>query len=368
MPRINNLTIEKQEQKPRSYSICSSDDEPCLGIENLETPAVVLQGTERGNDAPVHRRVFLEVADQLHRYGKHLRIYFMHWEGLGKPYGEFFTWLDSKGEASGEPLPDLPSCPRELLDHDTVLYIDSFEVTSQYALTISTEGSSGGDGVQSMPRFLNAKGEPLRTGREKGSIFVLRDDFLYAAPKITTVNGRTKQRFHHSSFFGGKAVASAGIFITDDEGHLLKLYPHSGHYRPAPQHLHRILLYLKKHGVVLENIEVDLQQIYHVSRELTGTVGGETTKTSKLKKMQNLYLLSGDTVESFLSHKNRMNSTGVFRQVHDILNLKKSQQDGKQCELFSPSSSSSFKPAGSRMKRLLTLVNSRHRSRIVTKD
>uniref|UniRef100_A0A7S2KK35 Uncharacterized protein n=1 Tax=Leptocylindrus danicus TaxID=163516 RepID=A0A7S2KK35_9STRA len=352
---------------PRSYSICSSDDEPCSGIENLETPAVVLRGTERGNDAPLHRRVFLEVADELHRYGKHLRIYYDYWESLGKPYGEFFTWLDSKGEASGEPLPDLKSCPREVLDHDTVLYIDSFDATSKYALTISKD-SRCCDDIQNIPRFLNAKGEPLRTGRDKGWIFVLRDDVLYAAPKITTVNGRTKQRFHHSSFFGGKAVASAGIFITDDGGHLLKLYPHSGHYRPGERHLHRILLYLKKHGVILENIEVDLQQIYHMSRELTGTVGSDMTKTSKLKKVQNLYLLSGDTVESFLSHKRRMINSGVFRQVHDILSVKKLPEDEKQCDSFPSSSSPPLRPARSRVKSLLLQVNSRHRSRMVTQD
>uniref|UniRef100_A0A7S2KIX1 Uncharacterized protein n=1 Tax=Leptocylindrus danicus TaxID=163516 RepID=A0A7S2KIX1_9STRA len=286
------------------------------------------------------------------------------WESLT---GSFFTWLDSKGEASGEPLPDLKSCPREVLDHDTVLYIDSFDATSKYALTISKD-SRCCDDIQNIPRFLNAKGEPLRTGRDKGWIFVLRDDVLYAAPKITTVNGRTKQRFHHSSFFGGKAVASAGIFITDDGGHLLKLYPHSGHYRPGERHLHRILLYLKKHGVILENIEVDLQQIYHMSRELTGTVGSDMTKTSKLKKVQNLYLLSGDTVESFLSHKRRMINSGVFRQVHDILSVKKLPEDEKQCDSFPSSSSPPLRPARSRVKSLLLQVNSRHRSRMVTQD
>jgi hypothetical protein len=80
------------------------------------------------------------------------------------------------------------------------------------------------------------EGNPVVTGSD-GWIFLLRDNEMFGAPKVTSVitTGQQaspptrQQRFHHSSFFGGKAVTAAGIFITDDEGILTRLYPHSGH-------------------------------------------------------------------------------------------------------------------------------------------
>ena len=85
---------------------------------------------------------------------------------------------------------------------------------------------------------------PVQTGAN-GWIFVLRDNEIYGAEKRTKPKGEGKStarlRFHHSSFFGGKAVAAAGILITDENGCLTRLYPHSGHYRPGEAHMQRML-------------------------------------------------------------------------------------------------------------------------------
>jgi len=230
-------------------------------------PEIVKRGIQRGNYAQLHRKAWLEVSDKYHRYGKNLRFYYRHWEKiLGCPFNMFFDWLDSKGEAAGQPLPEIEECPRAVLDSDTVLYITDPEVTEQYALAFVPDENGRGRVVDPID------GSPISTGPD-GWIFVLRDNHFYGAQKVTSVSAghRSKQRFHHSSFFGGKAVAAAGIFITDENGFLTRLYPHSGHYRPREAHMQRVLFFLHHVGVDLRSFDMDMQQILHVSREEVST-------------------------------------------------------------------------------------------------
>jgi hypothetical protein len=111
----------------------------------------------------------------------------------------FFDWLDSKGEAAGQPLPELDECPRSQLDSDSVLYITDEQETRGYAVRFIVDES--GRAV-----VVDVDNEVVRTGPE-GWIFVLRDNIMYAAQKITTVKGHCKKRFHHSSFFGAFLIA-----------------------------------------------------------------------------------------------------------------------------------------------------------------
>jgi hypothetical protein len=310
---------------------------------------VTNRGIARGNYAKLHRKAWLEVSDKYHRYGKNLRMYYKHWESLGHPTNQFFDWLDSKGEAAGQPLPNLPECPRAELDSDTVLYITNPEVQERYRLSIVTgvvvdgeeEGkcpeitsddesngysdASSGDAI-----LVDADEEPVTTGHE-GWIFVLRDHALYASQKVTSVSGRSKQRFHHSSFFGGKAVAAAGIIITDQHGRIKRFYPHSGHYRPTEAHMQRMLYFLQQGGFDLTTFEVDTQQILHVSRTVrTAPKGGAAAQDhgdaaagtaaaaapKKCKKTQSLHLKPALFVACYLAHKARMIGEGVFSQIH----------------------------------------------------
>jgi hypothetical protein len=228
------------------------------GIQS-NPPEITKRGIQRGNYAQLHRKAWLEVSDKYHRYGKNLRLYYRYWERLGFPTNSFFDWLDSKGEAAGSPLPNMEECPRSVLDSDTVLYITNPTITDGYALDIMVDFDGRG-------RVVDVDCDPVFTGAE-GWIFVLRDNVMYGAAKITSISGQSKERFHHSSFFGGKAVASAGIIITDDDGYLTRLYPHSGHYRPGEAHTQRMLLFLHRKGVDLGTFEMDTQQLSHVSRE-----------------------------------------------------------------------------------------------------
>lgn len=272
-------------------------------------PEIVKRGTTRGNYAQLHRKAWLEVSDKYHRYGKNLRLYYRYWERLGCPTNMFFDWLDSKGEAAGKSLPELVECPRAQLDSDTVLYITNPEVTDGYAIGFETNESG-------RVKLLDIDEEPVCTGPD-GWIFVLRDGVLYGAKKVTSISGLSKQRFHHSSFFGGKAVAAAGIFITDEEGYLTMLYPHSGHYRPGEAHVQRVLFFLYSKGADLRTFEMDTQQIQHVARDVEAPKD-EGEKTEKKKKIESLHLMPAVLVAFFLAHKARFIGEGIFDQIHRI--------------------------------------------------
>lgn len=313
-------------------------------------PEITKRGMARGNYAQLHRKAWLEVSDKHHRYGKNLRMYYKHWEVLGHPYHLFFDWLDSKGEAEGKPLPNLPELPRPVLDSDTVLYITNPEVTATYALGIRADPEDG-SGI-----IVDQDGKLINTGPE-GWIFILRDHVLYGSQKVTApkaapssggeVVSQPRQRFHHSSFFGGKAVASAGIFITNEHGRLTHLYPHSGHYRPGEAHMQRALFFLQRHGVELSMFNVDMQQIFKVSRKMCpkgedasaagdkakgkkekgkeSTAAAENGKQlmKKSKKTDCLHLMGGLEVAYFLAHKAIMIQKGVFHQIHKIRRVPK---------------------------------------------
>lgn len=274
--------------------------------------AITRCGLQRGNSVTLHRKAWLEVSDSRHRYGKNLRIYYRHWGSLGYPTNSFFHWLDSKGDAEGAPLPDLPECPRTQLDSDTVLYITDPNVTQSYSLSVVADAS------HKRALILDNDGEPVKTGPE-GWIFVLRDGVLYGSRKVTAVTSHRKQRFHHSSFFGGKAVSAAGIIVTDDDGYLAELHPHSGHYRPGEPDMQRCLCYLYSRGVSLDTFEVDMQQIFRISRqkEQKGWLAGDkdTHGCKKKQKKSCLYLKAASYAAYFLSHKAKAYEEGTFKQI-----------------------------------------------------
>ena len=325
-----------------------NNDREELGYKGIRTSLLEItqRGVSRGNYAQLHRKAWLEVSDKYHRYGKNLRMYYKEWENLGHPFTMFFDWLDSKGEAEGNPLPNLPECPRAVLDTDTVLYIIDPEVSNTYALEIVADQDGNAIVLDRTSK------RPVCTGKE-GWIFVLRDHVMYGSQKVASPVGCSldgsspifRQRFHHSSFFGGKAVASAGIFLTNDQGRLTDLWPHSGHYRPGEAHMQRALFFLQQQDVDLSTFEVDMQQIFKVCRKKTpkdkakkrdgnssptsteeGQQNPQEAQLKKAKKTECLLNMGGFEVACFLAHKARMIEKGVFHQIHKIRRLPKEQR------------------------------------------
>jgi len=277
-------------------------------------PEITKRGMTRGNTSQMHRKAWLEVSDPKHRYGKNLRLYYRHWQALGFPTNSFFDWLDSKGTSAGNPLPSLEDCPRSVLDNDTVRYIADPNETSRYAVDFTCE-------VDGRCRVVSREGAPIDTGTD-GQIFVLRDGIFYAASKECGSFDGTTQRFHHSSFFAGKAVTAAGIFITDRQGYLQKLYPHSGHYRPGEAILQRVLFILYELGIDLKSFQVDIQQLVHVNRHEMESGNCAKEKDEKKKKVDSLYLKPAQEVADYLSHKAQFIGRGIFA---DLVSLVKSQ-------------------------------------------
>lgn len=289
----------------------------------------IQRGIQRGNYSQLHRKAWLEVSDSKHRYGKNLRLYYRHWESLGHPTNNFFDWLDSTGDAQSTPLPNLRECPRSVLDTDTVLYITDDEISRGYTLQMkpSQHDCRG--------QILDIECNPVRTGPD-GWIFVLRDNVLYGSLKVTAVCADSKQRFHHSSFFGGKAVTGAGIFVTDEEGFLTHLYPHSGHYRPGEADVQRVLCHLYSEGVDLTTLDIDMQQLMHVCRheiksgETIAKAGDAHGSLGKKTKMRTLYLQNAQEAALFLSHKARCFDEGLFSDLQSRQNNRQQQRSSEE--------------------------------------
>jgi hypothetical protein len=292
-------------------SFSSSPDFQYKGLRT-NPPDTIYRGVSRGNCSSLHRKAWLESADPKHRYGKNLRLYYRYWESLGCPGDAFFDWLDGRGAATEEGpgvLPELEECPRLVLDADRVTYLADMKITIQYALSVVPDEL--GRGI-----VRDADGEIVRTGPD-GWIFVLRDDVLYGTRKTIASadgTGSITRRFHHSSFFGGKAVASAGILVTDDRGVLTRAFPHSGHYRPGEAEVQRMLYYFHASGVDLRTFEVDVQQIIHLDRHGLQN----TAAMHKRRKRDALHLRPAILVADYLCHKARLIGEGVFSQIHRI--------------------------------------------------
>lgn len=60
-------------------------------------------------------------------------------------------------------------------------------------------------------------------------------------------------------------VEAAGMLVAEN-GVLVALFPHSGHYRPTNLHLHRLLRFLRGLRVDLSAIQVDAQRVHKVAR------------------------------------------------------------------------------------------------------
>jgi len=194
---------------------------------------------------PPHFKCWLEVVDKRHRYGANLRVYFKYWNDKVRTpdSGSFWSWLDG-GPLHGMALPECPECPRPVLDSDVVRYCAQHE----QAENLVSIGKAG---------LLYQHDAPLDTSTGSAEwIFVLsHENRLYAHPKIASAS----PRFHHSSFLAGAAVAAAGK-LEARQGRLVRLSPHSGHYRPGRRSVVGLLRFLNESGVDLEAVRIDMQR------------------------------------------------------------------------------------------------------------
>jgi hypothetical protein len=275
-------------------------------------------------------RSLLEVIDTKHRYGKHLREYYLKYQQLSNPefsssgfsfsqhflalnsltfpekvsfLQPFFSWLDDPVMRSNSAENEIPEAPFPLLDSEVVKYLHSEEDRLEFQYQVNDQGLL--EHVKT--------GELLTTkSLTKGDMFVVKDNYFFISCKII----KSIPRFHHSSFFGGESVDGVGL-LTCENGQIKTLFPHSGHYRPMESHLYWLLDFLKTRKSDLSKILVDAQRIYKVSRHNSQPDNGvkDGVSNSKAKKMDCLYLMEGDHLYQFLHQKCRIRTLGLLQQL-----------------------------------------------------
>jgi len=251
-------------------------------VPAIDPPAAVTKGLREGF-SQLDRRAWLECLDPKHRYAKNLRAYYQAWDLLDRPGRAFLDWLDSDSF-------ELDSCPRSVLEADTVHYCTEDE-REQYAVEI----------VDGRILFRGGDRRPVDTG-DKGWIFVVREGVIYAAAKRTVA-----PRFHHSSFFAGECVEVAGLLVARD-GWVRRVYPHSGHYRPGDRQITHLLRYLARQRLDLSKVEVDAQHTMKVARLLR-------REGNKMKKTDCPHFMRGDALLHFLERKASAWGTPLFSEL-----------------------------------------------------
>jgi ankyrin repeat protein len=90
---------------------------------------------------------------------------------------------------------------------------------------------------------------------EKGlQAFVMdKDGALYIATHKGDINEDPSLNMSHASFLSSKPAELAGMISINDEGKIIKINDHSGHYRPEPLDVYRGIKKLEKQNVLDQN-------------------------------------------------------------------------------------------------------------------
>ena len=149
-------------------------------------------------------------------------------------------WLASKDDLSFEEWM-LIHPEFSVTEAEEVKYLNS-EERKAYEVTIQN-----GLLMQNGMPYCTKENSTLWSG-EGAAIFVEGPDKkIYIGPHI-------KGRFHHSSFFSGGAIISAGELETDATGKIIKLTNKSGHYKPNLEQTLAILSCMRERGVDLSGV------------------------------------------------------------------------------------------------------------------
>lgn len=262
---------------------------------------------------------FLEMVDQKHRYGSHLRKYHAYWKTLDTDQS-FFYWLDH-----GDGLHmDMPECSRKKLDKEQVRYL-SREERLNYMVKIDEKGllrwAKNGDLIwtkdelykdsikgivrtsEKIPEYKynvpppgaessgssEDEGEALADKENDDDNRYVNEDFHRAQgpEKLKHVSAavlfnhmiRTSMKkghkwifvadisfnlyigykqsgaFQHSSFMHGSRISSAGV-IKVKHGQLRSLAPLSGHYRPPADNFKSFVHSLEEEGCDMSRVNI----------------------------------------------------------------------------------------------------------------
>ncbi len=179
---------------------------------------------------PLSEEYWKEFFDEAHRHPKVLDTVFNEWKVYGhNEKKSFWEYLEEK-EASETQGAGLKA-------EEGVLYLTP-EERQQYRVNLVMENG------QIVLKDVN--GQALPNGVY---ITVLGpDQQFYAAQK-------TPGKFQHATFFGGKSVISAGMFVVKN-GMIENFVSQSGHYKPEKEEMFKALHYMEKMGVDISKINL----------------------------------------------------------------------------------------------------------------
>ncbi|CEG38187.1 uncharacterized protein PHALS_08274 [Plasmopara halstedii] len=191
----------------------------------------------------LHKDFWLEALDNQHRYGFHLRAFHKAWKHemaartSDSKDTSFFYWLD---HGNGRNV-NLPECTQHGLRTTRVEYCNA-EQRKNYLLNF----------------FVNEEDHVVRVRYAVSGCVVHTDKrskwiFVIDLSGSMYLGRKRKGHFHHSSFVSGAPIFAAGK-ITIENGIIIAVEPHSGHFKPRLENLEALCSILANQGVAIENI------------------------------------------------------------------------------------------------------------------
>uniref|UniRef100_K3WJ07 Uncharacterized protein n=1 Tax=Globisporangium ultimum (strain ATCC 200006 / CBS 805.95 / DAOM BR144) TaxID=431595 RepID=K3WJ07_GLOUD len=232
----------------RKYSVTSVADMSASGDQHKEED-------EDAGASMLHKDFWLEALDDQHRYGFHLRAFHRAWKDdmarrvPAAADASFFHWLD---HGRGRYV-ELPDCSQHALRSTHVQYCDE-QTRRQYEVRFVSRppprSSQGDESVALEPVVLAeyvATGKLVHTDDLSKWIFVIDlEHKMYLARKRKGV-------FHHSSFVAGAPIFAAGKIMIQ-QGQIIAIEPHSGHFKPTLKNLTALVRTLRNQHVDLDLI------------------------------------------------------------------------------------------------------------------
>ena len=187
---------------------------------------------------------WLELLDRGHRFAACLRQYHAQWLRAGTRT-PFFQWLDygegRRMHISGEC--DMRRVHRwtvaEVPPGDRWMYEVQMTVGPDRGLAVRWRHSERG----------RAPGRPQAEGQAG------RWAWVWDTTGRLYMGRKHRGQFHHGSLLGWRPLFCAGTMEVDAGGRVVAITPHSGHYKPAPEHLLQFVQYLRALGTDLQAIQ-----------------------------------------------------------------------------------------------------------------
>jgi hypothetical protein len=144
---------------------------------------------------------------------------------------------------------------KEKRDCDFFEWITKIPPKHQVAYLKESDRENYAIGFSGKKLIFSAMVKEFASHLESGSQEII---FVLAAQQIFYGGVKSIGEFHHSSFLSGAPVAGAGTFFLEN-GEIVKVSDHSGHYVPGIKEMIAVLKAMNAQGADLSSIEVSVR-------------------------------------------------------------------------------------------------------------